>query len=126
MFTSVFWNQCNPIVMIGGAKTNYLCVAVPVYQRGGYVRAMWSHSTGTWNLLRGDLASACMQCDVSLNVDVSCRYKHILMRNIITFIFIAFRASVGLSVGFQLLHVSERSYSAPALNSPVTVMKVGV
>lgn len=37
MFTSVFWNQCNPIVMNGGAKTIYLCLAVPVYQRGGYV-----------------------------------------------------------------------------------------
>jgi len=39
MFTSVFWNQYNPIVMNGGAETVYLCVAVPVYQRGGYVLA---------------------------------------------------------------------------------------
>ena len=86
-----------------------------------HVRALWSHSTGTWNLLRGDLASACMHCDVSLNVDVHCRYEHILMRNIITSIFIAFRASVSLSIEFQLLHVSESSYSTPALSSPVPV-----
>jgi hypothetical protein len=101
-----------------------------------HVCALWPHSTGRWNLLRGDLASACMQCDVSLNVDVSFRYEHTLMRNIITFIFIAFRASVGLSVGFQLLHVSEFVLNSrielactsetTVLPPTVTVMKVGV
>jgi hypothetical protein len=98
-----------------------------------HVRAVWLHWTGTWNLLRCELASDCMQCDVSLNAEVSCRYEHILMRNMLTFVFIAFRASVDFSVTacfrqvvfnsrIELAYTSETT----VLPSTVKVMKVGV